>query len=96
MLDLDACTWVSVVDPTVQTLDRDGQVRNHGRRFPVETEGLPTITAVALPIRPEARSSPGFMLTASTHISRAPLRQRRLAGALADHVGSVLSRAQVI
>jgi hypothetical protein len=94
MLDLDTWAWVDVVDPLAPRLDRDGQIRDHDRRLRVDTNGLPTDTSVALPVRPDDPQSPGFMLTAATHIARPSLRQRRLAGALADHVDWAL-RAQL-
>lgn len=93
MLDLDACTWVDSMDETAPRLDRDGEIRHRGRRFRVEADGWPTQTTVSLPIRPADPSSPGFTLTAATHISRPPLQQRQLAGALADELGWITERA---
>lgn len=74
-------------------LDRDGEVRLRGQRLRVDQDGLPTVTTVALPIRPADPTFPGFILTAATHIARPSVEQRRLAGALADQVGAVLRGA---
>jgi hypothetical protein len=94
-LDLDECAWVNGVDPALPRLDRDGQVRHRGRQLPVDTDGLPTVTTVVLPIRTDDPTSPAFILTAAAHISRPGLQDRRLAGVLADHVGWALSRLPV-
>ncbi len=94
LLDLDACSWVDAIDDDVPRLDRDGGVRLRGQQLWVDQDGLPTVNTVALPIRPGDPASPGFILTAATHIARPSLEQRRLAGALADQVGAVLRGAE--
>jgi hypothetical protein len=94
LLDLDACSWVDVVDPYAPRLDRDGQVRNRGRVLPVDDDGLPVLSTLVLPVRPDEPGSPGFVLTASTHVARPTPRQRRLAAALADQTGWALQQRQ--
>ena len=66
LLDLDACSWVDAIDDDVPRLDRDGGVRLRGQQLRVDQDGLPTVSTVALPIRPGDPASPGFILTAAS------------------------------
>jgi hypothetical protein len=91
LLDLDRCRWENSVDQEAPRLDPDGQVRHQGRVLRVDEEGLPTDSIIVLPVRPHTASSPGFVLTASAHVARPTLQQRRLAAALAGQVGWVLA-----
>lgn len=91
LLDLDECEWAESLDAGAPRLDRDGEVRLGGHLLPV-ADGLPVHSSVVLPLRPDDPASPGFVLTASTHVARPPLRARRLAAALADQVGWVMAR----
>ena len=92
MLDLDRCAWQDDLDQRAPRLDRDGEVRLGSRRLRVEDDGLPTDSVVVLPIYPVEPKSPGYVLTATTHIARPSLRQRRLAAALADQTRWALAR----
>ncbi len=92
MLDLDRCGWQDDLDQRAPRLDRDGEVRLGTRRLRVESDGLPTDSVVVLPILPGQPGSPGYVLTATTHIARPSLRQRRLAAALADQTRWALAR----
>lgn len=91
LLDLDRCWWENSVDLQAPRLDPDGQVRHQGRVLLVDEEGLPTDSAIVLPVHPHAASSPGFVLTASAHVARPTLQQRRLAAALAAQAGWALA-----
>ena len=91
LLDLDSCTWTDSVDPDAPRLDRDGEVRDHGRTLRA-SDGLPVHSTVVLPVQPDQPDSPGFVLTASTHVAAPTPRQRRLAVALADQTGWVLAQ----
>ena len=92
LLDLDRCRWESSVDLEAPRLDPDGQVRHDGRVLPVDDEGLPTDSVIVLPVRTHEGSSAGYVLTAAAHVASPTLHQRRLAAALAAHVGWALTQ----
>ena len=90
LLNLDSCSWATATDPREPRLEADGEIRHAGRMLRVEEDGLPVDSTITVPIDLDDPHSPGFVLTAATHVARPTLRQRRLARALADQTGWAL------
>jgi K+-sensing histidine kinase KdpD len=94
VLGADECRFVAgpVHDSRIAILGHDGQVSRGDQRINVETNGLPTDNEIALLVAHGSQTLGHFRLTASTHITRPSLEQRKVAALFADQAGSALTR----
>ena len=91
LLALDDCRFDPATSYGLPHLGADGGLVRLGRVVDVARRGLPTDTAIALPVRAGGRVLGHFVLTASTRVRRPSPEQLRVAVMLADQVGSALA-----
>lgn len=73
------------------SLHRDGTVWRGGRQLDVERGGLPTDDLIVLPVTHDGRDLGQLAVSASVHLARPGMHQRRIAVLLADQLGSALA-----
>ncbi|HVH21485.1 MAG TPA: DUF4118 domain-containing protein [Pseudonocardia sp.] len=90
VLQIDDCRFDSGDGPGLAVLDQVGTVSYAGHPIDAERDGLPTDTAIALPVRSGGTTHGRFLLTAATRVVRVSPEQLRVAVALANQVGAAL------
>lgn len=93
LLGLDACRFDPATSYGLPHLGADGGLVRRDRVVDIGRLGLPTDTAIALPVRAGGRVLGHFVLTSSTQVRRPSREQLRVAVMLADQVGSALAAA---
>jgi K+-sensing histidine kinase KdpD len=95
VLQIDRCRFDPGTDsggePVLAHLDEDATLTYDGHRYDVDRLGLPTDTAIALPVHSGGVVHGRLLLTAATRVVRPSREQLRVAGALADQVGAALA-----
>ena len=93
VLDVDGCRFVAgaVHDPRIPILDHQGYVSRGDHRINVDRAGLPTDNVIALVVQRGNLTLGNYLLTASAHIARPTLEERKVAVLLADQAGSILA-----
>lgn len=82
VLGADACRLVLDGRLPATVLQADGSVTRHGRALGVDTDGLPTDDAVAVPITQGGRTLAYFAVVASSQVARPSLEDRQVAALL--------------
>lgn len=90
LLELDDCRFDPATTYGLPRLTGDGGLVRRDRTVDIGRLGLPTDTAIALPVRAGGAVLGHFILTASTHVRRPSREQLRVAVMLADQVGTAL------
>jgi K+-sensing histidine kinase KdpD len=91
VLDLDTARFQAATIEQLPTLEPDGDVITGAHKIDVDRQGLPTDTELRLLVRNAGVTHGEFLLTASTHVARPSIEQRRVACLLADQVGAALT-----
>jgi K+-sensing histidine kinase KdpD len=91
VLDLDTVRFQSATTEQLPTLEPDGDVMVGAHKIDVDRQGLPTDFELRLVVRNAGVTHGEFLLTASTHVARPTIEQRKVACLLADQVGAALA-----
>ena len=91
VLDLDSARFREATSIPLPTLEPDGDVTVGEHRIDVDRHGLPTDSELRLVVRNAGVTHGEFRLTASTHVARPTIEQRRVACLLGDQVGAALA-----
>ena len=91
VLDLDTVRYQALTTEQLPTLEPDGDVTVGAHKIDVDRQGLPTDSELLLLVRNAGVTHGEFLLTASTHVARPTIEQRKVACLLADQVGSALA-----
>ena len=91
VLDLDVARFQEATSEVLPTIEPDGDVMVGEHKIDVDRQGLPTDSEMRLAVRNAGVTHGEFRLTASTHVARPTIEQRRVACLLADQVGSALA-----
>jgi K+-sensing histidine kinase KdpD len=91
VLDLDAARFQEATSEQLPTLEPDGDVMVGAHKIDVDRQGLPTDSELRLLVRNAGVTHGEFLLTASTHVARPTIEQRKVACLLADQVGAALA-----
>jgi hypothetical protein len=91
VLDLDTARFQEATSEQLPTLEPDGDVMVGAHKIDVDRQGLPTDSELRLLVRNAGVTHGEFLLTASTHVARPTVEQRKVACLLADQVGAALA-----
>jgi K+-sensing histidine kinase KdpD len=91
VLDLDSARFQEATSQPLPTLELDGEVALGAHKIDIDRQGLPTDSELRLVVRNAGVTHGEFRLTASTHVARPTIEQRRVACLLADQVGAALA-----
>ncbi|WP_420124600.1 DUF4118 domain-containing protein [Nakamurella sp.] len=91
LLQVDEVRFDPATRLGLPALDDDGTLIRGGRPVDVARRGLPTDTAVALPVRCGGAVYGHFRITAATRVVRPGRNQLRVAAMLADQAGTALA-----
>jgi K+-sensing histidine kinase KdpD len=91
VLDLDTARFQEATNEQLPTFEPDGDVTVGAHKINVDRQGLPTDSELRLAVRNAGVTHGEFRLTASTHVARPTVEQRRVACLLADQVGAALA-----
>jgi len=91
VLDLDKARFQEATSQHLPTFEPDGDVTLGEHHIDVDRQGLPTDSELRLVVRNAGVTHGEFRLTASTHVARPTIEQRRVACLLADQVGAALA-----
>ncbi|MEJ7649015.1 MAG: DUF4118 domain-containing protein [Nakamurella sp.] len=94
LLGLDDCRFDRATTYGLPRLDAEGGLVRRDRVVDIGRLGLPTDTAIALPVRAGGSVLGHFVLTAATRVQRPSREQLRVAVMLADQVGTALAATQ--
>jgi K+-sensing histidine kinase KdpD len=91
VFDLDTARFQEATSEQLPTLKPDGDVMVGAHKIDVDRQGLPTDSELRLLVRNAGVTHGEFLLTASTHVARPTIEQRKVACLLADQVGAALA-----
>jgi K+-sensing histidine kinase KdpD len=91
VLDLDTARFQEATSELLPSFEPDGDVTVGAHKINVDRQGLPTDSELRLAVRNAGVTHGEFRLTASTHVARPTIEQRRVACLLADQVGAALA-----
>jgi K+-sensing histidine kinase KdpD len=91
VLDLDTARFQEALSEELPTFEFDGDVMVGAHKIDVDRQVLPTDSELRLVVRNAGVTRGEFRLTASTHLARPTIEQRKVACLLADQVGAALA-----
>ena len=91
VLGIDTARFQEATSQQLPTLEPDGDVTLGVHHIDVDRQGLPTDSELRLVVGNAGVTHGEFRLTASTHVARPTIEQRRVACLLADQVGAALA-----